>query len=83
MTLSPEDLDEARDYFCTGENHRSDVIGRALIAEVERLLARLDGAEGVIAEAKRIPHGAFGPWGDDLCDYTLLCSILSRAEVGK
>lgn len=32
----------------------------------------LAAAQAVIAEAKAIAHGPFGPWDDDLCDYEVL-----------
>lgn len=54
-------------------------IDRMVNLEAERDAAReqLAAAEAVIEEAKAIPHGEFGPWDDDLCDYPALITILS------
>lgn len=37
------------------------------------------GLLAIIAQARNISHGPFGPWEDDLCDYESLSKILSQS----
>lgn len=68
--------DASPQYLYRGPSNTVDVEDdlRLLIAAARER----DALAAVIEEARAIPHGRFGPWDDDVCDYEQLAAILSR-----